>query len=237
MLSNILHKIIDNCSIFNQQCQLCGLVSCAHGICPACLRLLTPLPPDSRCIRCALPLSAAGLCGACLQHPPAFDALHAPYVFCYPLDVLIHRFKYGRHIELASALGHLLCHGVTSDTSGIDVVIPVPLAKERLAERGFNQSAELARSLAGTIRSRFDPTLCGRKRNTAAQAGLDLAARRRNLRDAFCVDPAVAGLSIAIVDDVATTGETLSEMAATLKKGGPNRVLAWALSRAVAIKT
>jgi ComF family protein len=188
-------------------------------------------------VRCGIPLATAGLCGRCQRHPPAFDAAYAPYVFCYPLDRLIHRFKYGRHLELAGVLGYLLRQGISIFPGEIDVVIAVPLSKERLAERGFNQSAELARPLAATIRRRFDPMLCGRKRNTIAQAGLDLAARRRNLRDAFRVDAAVAGLSIAIVDDVVTTGETLSEMAATLKKGGAKRVLAWALCRAVTTNT
>lgn len=193
--------------------------------------------PEPHCPQCAQPLPEPGLCGHCQLHPPFYDALHVPFVFCYPLDAIITRFKYGKRLELAGVLAGLLQESAEKIPSDIDIVIPVPLSKERLADRGFNQSDELARSLAGTIANRFQPTLCGRKRNTLPQAHLGRRERRHNLRNAFCVETRLDGLSVAIVDDVVTTGFTLDAMAETLKKRGAKRVEAWALARTIALNT
>ncbi|WP_231137457.1 ComF family protein [Chromobacterium paludis] len=118
-----------------------------------------------------------------------------------------------------------------------DLVIPVPLANERLAQRGFNQSGELARAIAGTMNSRFSDDLCWRKYNTPSQASLGRAERLRNVRHAFGVKRRCDGLCIAIVDDVATSGATLSSLARALKKQGAKQVDAWTLARAFSPKT
>jgi len=236
MLSNLLGAIIDTCPIFNQPCVLCASRRARHGWCQPCRDSLTRLP-SPHCPRCATPLLQPGLCGRCQHHPPAFDALHAPLVFCYPLDALIHAFKYGKRLELAGALSTLLLQFAPPLPLDTDLVIPVPLSKERLADRGFNQSDELARALAGTMAQRFVPDLCGRKRNTPSQTHLNLRERRRNLQNAFCVKSRLDGLSVAIVDDVATTGTTLDTLAVMLKKQGAKRVEAWALARTLTIIT
>ncbi|WP_293759619.1 phosphoribosyltransferase family protein [uncultured Aquitalea sp.] len=118
-----------------------------------------------------------------------------------------------------------------------DIVLPVPLANERLAERGFNQSDALAQAIADTMQSRFSATLCWRKRNTLPQASLNRRERLRNLKNAFGVKQRIDGLSVAIVDDVATSGATLSALAEILKKQGAKRVDAWVLARASFSKT
>jgi ComF family protein len=153
------------------------------------------------------------------------------------MDELIHAFKYGRRIELAGPLGRLLAHSTPPIPGNIDIVMPVPLSKERLADRGFNQSVELASALAGTMHDRFHTVKCWRKRNTPSQARLGLRERRRNLLDAFCVETRLDGLSVAIVDDVVTTGTTLDALAEMLKKQGANRVEAWALARTLVLNT
>jgi ComF family protein len=224
------------CPFFKQPCLLCGSFSAIDGFCPPCRQSLVRLA-EPHCPRCALPLQEQGLCGHCQRSPPAFDALHVPYVFCYPLSELIHRFKYGKRLELSGALGRLLQQNSPKVTLDFDLLIPVPLSKERLAERGFNQSVELARAVAGIMPDRFQPTVCWRKRNTCSQALLTPAGRRRNLLDAFCVETSLDGLSVAIVDDVVTTGSTLNAMAKTLKKRGAIRVEAWALARTLVFNT
>ena len=111
----------------------------------------------------------------------------------------------------------------------VDLVLPVPLAPRRLRERGYNQSAEIARLLAG--RAPLELFLCERSRDTAAQAELPWAERRRNVRGAFRCTRAIPGGTVAVVDDVMTTGATLDEMAATLKQAGARRVVNWVVAR------
>ncbi|WP_041702775.1 ComF family protein [Pseudogulbenkiania sp. NH8B] len=236
MLSNLFGRLIDNRLFFNQPCLLCGTPGTRHGLCPPCHACLPRLPAE-RCPHCAEPVVAGSLCGACQRHPPAFDALHVSYRFDYPLDGLIHAFKYGKRLEMAGALGRLLAEQAPLSAPAIDLIVPVPLAKERLAARGFNQSHELAHALAATMQVRFDANLCWRKYNTRSQTTLDRAERHRNMKHAFGVKRCLDGLCIAIVDDVATSGATLSALAATLKKQGAKRVEAWVLARAISLKT
>lgn len=236
MLSNTAMSIIDKCSIFRQKCVLCAATDATNGLCAPCRRSL-PRLPDEQCPRCAEPVAGGALCGHCQRSLPAFDALHVPYIFGYPLSGLIRAFKYGKRLQLAGALGGLLSEFAACQALKYDYVIPVPLAKERLAERGFNQSHELARAIAVTMRSPFSAQLCWRKCNTLPQASLGRAERLKNVRHAFGVKRRCDGLSIAIVDDVATSGATLSALAETLKKQGAKRVDAWVLARAFSPKT
>ncbi|MBV8679847.1 MAG: ComF family protein [Aquitalea sp.] len=236
MLSNISSGFIDNCSIFKQSCLLCNTRNSQSGLCPACRRSL-PLLPAAHCPICAEPATTGDICGICLRRPPAFDALHAPYLFGYPLNAIIYAMKYGKRLELAGTLARLMAEFALKTAISSDIVLPVPLSKERLAERGFNQSAPLAQAIAVTMQSRFSTTLCWRKRNTVPQASLGRAERSRNVRDAFGVKQRIDGLSVTIVDDVATSGMTLSALAEKLKKQGAKRVDAWVLCRASFPKT
>ncbi|UTH75602.1 ComF family protein [Chromobacterium sp. IIBBL 290-4] len=236
MLSNKARSIIDRCSIIKQKCVLCGATNSHAGLCSPCLSMLPKLP-DAHCPRCADPSPGQVLCGRCQTAPPHFDALHVPYLFGYPLNSLIYAFKYGRQLQLSGVLTNLFCEFARSKAPKYDLVIPVPLANERLAKRGFNQSSELAEAFAVTIDGRFSDNLCWRKCNTLPQASLDLAERRKNVRHAFGVKRRCDGLCIAIVDDVATSGATLSELAKMLKKQGAKRVDGWVLARAFSPKT
>ncbi|OQS32737.1 ComF family protein [Chromobacterium haemolyticum] len=236
MLSNLTRLISDKCTIFNQPCLLCGDCRADRGFCQDCRRQL-PALPSAQCARCAEPLPVSGLCGQCQRRPPAFDALYAPYLFDYPLAALIHAFKYGKQLQMGAALGGLLADFALPLSPKYHFVIPVPLAKERLAERGFNQSHELAKAFAATMASRLSAEVCWRKYNTPPQASLGRVERRKNLRHAFGVNCRCDGLSIAIVDDVATSGATLSALAEILKKQGAKRVDGWVLARAFSPKT
>jgi ComF family protein len=104
------------------------------------------------------------------------------------------------------------------------VVAPVPLARKRLAERGYNQAWEIARPLARALCVPADVALVRRTANTAPQSRLDLDARRHNVGAAFAVAKPVRGLNVAIVDDVMTSGATLEALARTLKAAGARRV-------------
>lgn len=239
-LSNWEGQFLNKRPFFQQDCRLCGRYRGRDGLCDGC-RAMLPALAGPLCPVCAEPqtvtLPDGAPCGRCQRRRPDFDALFAPYRYDYPLAELVHHYKYGRALGDGALLASLLADFARGTGGSADLVIPVPLAKERLAERGFNQSDALARALADIIGGDFSPRLCWRKRNTVRQPSLDLAGRRRNLADAFGVEPGLHGLCVAIVDDVASSGSTLSALASALKKRGAKRVDAWVLARAIFPKT
>ena len=182
------------------------------------------------CATCAAPLVAGGVCGACLQRPPHFDAVRAAFIYAFPVDAMIQAFKYGGDLSLAHTLAHTLAQ-IAEET--VDMIVPMPLAGERLRERGFNQAYELARHVG---RLRGIPVAmegCRKVRHTAAQAMLPWSERRKNVRGTFVCDADVAGKCVAIVDDVMTTGATLNELAKNIKRAGAARVVGWVVARAL----
>lgn len=235
MLSNLVDTWLNKCPLFEQHCLLCGQRPAPEGLCHACIRSLPRDTSVPRCPQCNLPAGSPQVpCGRCLQHPPAFHRLYSAYDYAYPLDGLITRCKYGPAMGLQGALANRMTDGLRRqpDVSLPDWLVPVPLAPAKLAERGFNLPDALARSLAATMQRPCVTDLCWRRRNTAPQASLDRAARRANVRDAFGVKHRCDGLSIALVDDVASTGATLDALAKTLLSAGAKRVDAWVLARA-----
>lgn len=219
-----------------QPCVLCGAADARQGWCAACLAALPRNGPIC-CALCAAPMMApTPVCGACQRHQPYFDRLQSGLRFDYPLSGLIAAWKYQRRYELSGALAELARHFAPQLIS-IDLIMPVPLARQRLAERGFNQSLILAQALTQHVAGHVDDKLCWRKRNTVPQQQLDADRRRKNLRNAFGVSDAVRGASVLLVDDVATSGSTLSALAKICKKQGAKRVEAWTLTRAILRKT
>lgn len=202
------------------------------------------LPP--RCLLCGsrgqapcLDLCAgceASLANAVEPVRPASGPLRrcgAPFDYAPPLDHLLHALKYRGHLATGRVLGALLAPRI-ADLGlhlEVDVLVPVPLHPERHAERGFNQSAEIARHLGRRLQLPVDESLALRQRATPPQVGLHLAERRRNLAGAFRAG-AVAGRRVVIVDDVTTSGTTLQELASVLSRGGAVAVDAWCVARA-----
>lgn len=206
-----------------------------------CLACANDLPWNrSSCARCALPLPApAAACGDCLQHPPPFARLLAPLCYADPLDALVQRFKF-RHdlaagVLLADLLGDALAAVPDDPATRPDLLVPVPLHAKRLAERGYNQSLELAKRIAPALRLRIDAAALARTRATEVQSGLDAKARRQNVHDAFTADAArVCDRHIALLDDVATTTATAHECTRALLRAGARSVHVWVLARAAA---
>lgn len=114
-----------------------------------------------------------------------------------------------------------------------DLLMPVPLSRQRLTERGFNQALEIARPLAKALGLPLDATSLGRLRETLPQSRLPWRARQRNVRRAFTCSRNLAGLTVIIVDDVMTSGATLDAVAQTLKAHGAKRVVNWVAARTV----
>jgi ComF family protein len=132
----------------------------------------------------------------------------------------IARLKYEGRSELAPRLAAALLRVAAPLAGRVDVVVPVPLHPKRLAERGFNQSALLAGPVARALGVRHGARVLARTRDTPRQATLDRTARARNVSGAFAVTEDVAGLRVALVDDVLTTGATLDACARALAGAG-----------------
>jgi ComF family protein len=207
------------------------------------------LPP--RCVLCGGPGQSPclDLCRDCESDlPPARPAIlpdqgplrlsFAPYGYEPPLDHLVHALKYRGQLAVARVLGNLL--GAEVESLGlqhdVDVLVPVPLHAARHAERGCNQSYEIARWAGRRLHRPIDARLVQRRRDTRPQVGLGSAERRTNLAGAFVSISPVRRLRVALVDDVTTTGTTLQELGTALLEAGASSVVAWCVGRAAAAK-
>lgn len=213
---------------FGGSCYLCrGAAEAA--LCRDCDADL-PRLPALLCPRCALDSSAGEACGRCLARPPAFDATVAALAYEFPADVLVQALKFRGELALAPLLAALLTARLPRGVR-VDFLLPVPLSAARLRARGFNQALEIARHVAAAAGCTLAPQLAERGRDTPPQAELALDERARNVRDAFRCPQALEGAAVAVLDDVMTTGATLEELAATLKRAGASYVVNWVVAR------
>ena len=157
----------------------------------------------------------------------------AAFSYAFPLDKLIQALKYGENLAVVAVLAQALAARITAIPAP-DLIAPMPLSRERLRERGFNQALEIAKHLSRATGAPLAADLCRRVRNTPPQAGLPLKARVKNMRGAFSCDADLAGKSIAVVDDVLTSGATLNELAKTLRRRGAARISGWVVARTLA---
>ncbi len=175
------------------------------------------------------------LCEDCLRKRPYYDAMRAPYLFEGGIMAAIHQFKYARKSHLAKSLGPLLSSFAKKwfDQADGYLMMPVPLHPKRLRQRAFNQSLLLARYAAPLLGLELDFLSMKRVRYTRPQTGLKSDERRKNVLRAFEIadSKAIKGRTILLVDDVATTGNTLNECARTLKRAGATEVFCLTLAR------
>jgi ComF family protein len=215
-------------ALLPRQCFLCAAPAAGEFLCPACHDSLPRLAAEC-CPVCALPTPAAMVCGACLKKPPQFDATQAVFRYEFPVDRLVQALKYAHRIASADFLGRILVERGPQILPHL--ILPVPLAPQRLAERGFNQAVEIARPLARCLALPLETRHLQRHIDTAPQAGLPWKERAKNIRHAFACGIDLTGKSILVIDDVMTTGATLNELAGTLKACGAARVENLVLAR------
>jgi ComF family protein len=187
------------------------------------------MPAVALCARCGVPRPPSiTICAACSVRPPTFDVARAVGLYLAEgtqLNALaraVRALKFRGRRAVATTLGEAMTDVLPAGPH--DVVVPVPLHRSRLRERGYNQAALLARALARAARLPVLSTGLVRRRPTPSQADLDASARRANVRAAFVASARVAGAAVVLVDDVLTTGATADACARALRDAGSRRV-------------
>jgi ComF family protein len=221
--------------IYPPTCVLCG--AAGHAGLDLCQGCGADLPHNRRaCPRCAIPVledqGAGAPCGPCQRHPPPFAASHAAFRYEDPLPALVAGMKFRARFNLARLLGQCLTLALLEQgAEPPGLIVPVPLHQKRLRERGYNQALEVAREVSSALGIPIDTGICIRALHTSAQVGLDDRERRRNVRGAFAVLRPPAARHVAILDDVVTTGSTVTELTRVLRAAGVERVDVWAVAR------
>jgi competence protein ComFC len=188
---------------------------------------------DVLCDICGLPQRSTGVCNTCMAEKPHFHALRAWAVFDDPVRKALHKLKYRRDISLGNTLAEQMMPFVIGLNWPVDVVIPIPLGRQRNKERGYNQVGMIAAPLALALKLKYLPTGLIRRSETRSQVGLTREERRKNVQGVFTADPQVDGKIVLIMDDVSTTGSTLSSAASALFLSGARDVYALTVARAL----
>ena len=226
-----------------RHCVLCNARS-EHNLCQGCYTDL-PVIRDA-CFRCAIPLGSlqtnanmevnqSALCGQCIKRPPAFDHTVAALEYQFPVNVLVRRFKFKRSLACGVVLSDRLSKSVESaypDHENLpECLVPVPLHPLRQFRRVYNQAELIAIDIGKRLGIPVRSQLLRRTSRTRSQPGLTATERRKNLKDAISARK-VGSSHVALVDDVMTTGATVSECASALKKAGARHVSVWVAARA-----
>jgi ComF family protein len=250
-------------TLFPADCRFCQtpLTNVSRlPVCQECLRRVVPIP----CVTCSVcgeglgggiassPASGEPLCGLCRRAAPPFARAVAYGSYDGVLRDLIHLLKYEQMHPAGKVLGESLAVAMNAVAGsfgpGAAVVLPVPLHPAKLRQRGFNQAEVIARAALKTLASKrsfaasrleLNPRILKRQRPTQSQTGLTRHQRRENLRGAFAVvrPESVAGREILLVDDVFTTGTTVSECARILRRAGASKVFVATVARTLKMGT
>jgi competence protein ComFC len=226
MLAVNIKKIID--SVFPPSCVICNSVG--TYLCENCEPSLKVVS-KACCVICGVPLnsSLSHACSACFEHKPEYDYHKSLFTYSQHVQKLIHDFKYNEKFWVLSFIEERFAD-LANSFSDVDVVVPVPLHRNRLQQRGFNQSGLFAKTWARYLKKPLKKNL-KRIVDTPSQTGFRRDERLNNLKNAFAITgSSLRGKRVLLVDDVHTTGATLSMAARQLKLGGAEQVLATSMA-------
>ncbi len=221
----------------SKQCLLCLAPTLnKHLLCCNCEK---DLPENTaHCVICSTPFSTIQadkknlVCGKCQKNPPNYTTSLIPHLYVSPLKQLIAHLKFHGNLSYVPLLAQNFINSVKHRKNNLpECIIPVPLHSQRLRQRGFNQSLELARIVAIQLNIPLDYSLCQRDKATQFQSGLSAKQRKKNLKNAFSVIKPHSYKHVAIFDDVVTTGTTVNELARQLKQSGVETIEVWAIAR------
>ncbi|MHB9036249.1 MAG: ComF family protein [Armatimonadota bacterium] len=222
--------------IYPPYCLVCGMVGDDY-LCAKCIEEIDVIG-EQYCRRCAMPCESY-VCHDCREREFAFEFESACSAGVYDgvLRKAIHALKYDKHIAIADQLGDLMvrCFPHRQFSGKIDLIVPIPIHRARLLERGFNQSIELSRRMGGRMSLPVETRVLYKSRNTRHQVELPQDQRVFNLEGAFIVRNAdlISGKRVLLVDDVFTTGSTLNEAAKVLRAAGALSVYAYTLAKSI----
>ena len=208
-----------------------------HAFCSDCLSQVTFIG-SPLCTRCGTPFASSGeedhLCGRCLTEVVPYDTARAVYAFSGSIREAIHAFKYQNKTYLAKTLVRFMERSsLQFDFHHYDALVPVPLHRNRLIQRGYNQSLLLAREIGHRHRVPVDARMLIKVQDSIPQTELTGVRRKQNVRGVFALGGNPGGKTILLIDDVLTTGATVSECARVLRRGGARKTDILAMARAV----
>lgn len=230
-LRQVFDKAID--FVLPPVCVSCGRIGAVF--CDSCQRTLAwfsgPL-----CSSCGRQLTRAGaLCLSCDRQTAPLAELRVVCTFSGAARDAVHALKYDGMFSVAMPVAALMARHFPAWSAPCDLIIPVPLHPERVRERGYNQSALLARHLCEHVHIPYDEEALWRTRHTRPQVGLDRAQRRQNVQGAFAAERLlIAGKQVLLIDDVCTSGATLEAAAAALLEAGASAVRGFCFARPAA---
>lgn len=217
--------------LFPPVCAGCG--KAGYRWCSDC-QARVPCVVEPFCNKCGIPTRKSGVCEKCQSNLPVYRLMRSWAVFDSPIQNALHSIKYRRNIGLADALARQMVNFVHSLALNIDILVPVPLGRKRLQERGYNQVGLVARPLAYELGLDYAPQALRKTRDTRSQVGLGISERRANVSAAYQADSLVVkGKSILLMDDVATTGSTVSACSEALLSAGAQAVCVITIARAL----
>lgn len=214
-------------------CLACGCeISHAQSFCEHCDHRLPRV--DYPCSACGLPCpDKKDICARCLLNPPRWQSMTAPYQYSGLLRNYLIQFKFSEASHISRCLCNHSIRHFAEQSPRPEVLIPVPLHRERLLERGYNQALEIAQQWSMQLDIPIDRKALQRTRATSSQSGLSAVQREKNILKAFHYQPKQNYRHVALVDDIVTTGSTVNEITKVLHRGGVEFVEIWALARVV----
>lgn len=214
-------------------------ISCGNNFGFICEKCLSKLPYNTNfCRRCGFPLQTQEsdkLCGECLLNPPKFDFLYAPYIYDGVIKFLIHEAKFHKKTFYFDKLMEIATNDLLirfEKFRNFDVIIPVPVSRKRLLERGYNQSIEIAKLLSKLIKKPILYDTLVKVKETLPQTHFGRDERFKNVKNVFFLKKPLVSDKVILVDDIVTTTATIREASKVLKKGGADEIAVFAIARA-----
>lgn len=225
---NSFWRIID--LLYPPFCCNCGKIG--FEICPECFSDIETTSSRQICLVCGRVLNTDKTCPICEKSIPVFDQARSWGIYAGPLKQLIQKIKYERGFGIIEYLSIPLIECINNWGLSADIIVPIPLGKQREKERGYNQSTLIANPISKHFKIPLENRALTRIRETRTQVGLNYKERNTNIRGAFQADSSIVNKkSILLIDDIATTCATLNESARTLRLFGASRIFCFSVAQ------